>query len=212
MAGGAADWLGRWVVSATNSSPPILFFERTQLYPAVPEFSIHSFYSRSMEEKLERITFLRLFPQQSFQFVDRVIDEITQSNAVTSPPLPSQKRHSEVQTDVLFKENEGNEEETTEKLQDLPIYTTQHNSSSLVIRFASSFQYNSQAEFASLAGRIGTRFIDNEKELASHDTFRLTSTVIDDQKPLDESLETQQMRRLEEFVEWRKSILQNNYP
>jgi hypothetical protein len=35
MAGGAADWLGRWVVSATNSSPPILFFERTQLYPAV---------------------------------------------------------------------------------------------------------------------------------------------------------------------------------
>jgi hypothetical protein len=210
MAGGAADWLGRWVVSATNSSPPILFFERTQLYPAVPEFSIHSFYSRSMEEKLERITFLRLFPQQSFQFVDRVIDEITQSNAVTSPPLPSQKRHSEVQTDVLFKENEGNEEDTTEKLQDLPIYTTQHNSSSLVIRFASSFQYNSQAEFVSLAGRIGTRFIDKEKELVSHDAVRLTST--DDQKPLDESLETQQMRRLEEFVEWRRSILQNNYP
>jgi hypothetical protein len=165
-----------------------------------------------MDEKLQRVTFLRLFPQQSFQYVDQVINEINQSNYAPLRSPCNENKHSAAQTDEIVEANcdhEVNEEETTTGV---PLYTTHQKISSLMIRFTSSFQYNSEAEFASLSGRIGTRFVKNEEELAPQNQgFRLSSKMIADSSRLDESLETQQMRRLDEFVEWRRSLLQKNY-
>lgn len=183
------------------------------------------------KERLERVTFLRLFPQenQRFGFVDEIISEIerekTKNPKPAGPSASSVKKTSfhcqEVQTDeVIKKEEEGGGEETPHVNLILPLCSF------------TSFQYNNEAEYASLTGQIANRFQSHLlQNVHPHHPHRFNPQEIprgsssatlavgndergregEDHQMMNESLETQQMRRLGEFVEWRRSLLRDGF-
>ena len=173
-------------------------------------------------ERLEKVTFLKLFPQDfEYRHVDDIIDEI--ESKMREETLPKEERkvnHCEVQTDEIPDENILEDKE--EKLiPEIYSYPSQIN---LIIPLCSStsFQYNNEAEYASLTGRISNRFRNQELHGVNHQLHILNHPLptassrnvmeeFTNPKPLDESLETQQMRRLGEFVEWRRSLLQDGF-
>jgi hypothetical protein len=176
------------------------------------------------EERLEKVTFLRLFPQNNgFGFVDEIIQEIESKNRTTADEPPKEKivTHCEVQTDEIL--DEIVEEEP---ISEIPQYPTQQINLIIPLCSATSFQYNDEAECASLFGRISNRFRNQElhsvnqqlQHISSHQLPTRSSVmeeesskVLSNPKTLNESLETQQIRRLHEFVEWRRSLLQDGF-
>ncbi len=163
------------------------------------------------EQRLQSITFLRLYPRKDFNSVDEILSEIQTKNLnlmENKIPLtiPAETQTEEPSTPI----GQERSMKLPSQIQDELIQPRRSvSTSSIKIRFSQTFSYNNEAEFADIIGRIGSRKWTSKKLGASFvdkECIETTSTP-----KVDESLETEQMRRLGEIAEWRRSLLLDKF-
>lgn len=165
-------------------------------------------------KKLDKVTFLRLFPKRNFEFVDEIINEIENKSKIAIVKKEKvEKVNCEIQTDNLLNDNDTIDKKRENNEYELEIPQLSQITFTLPLSFGNSFQYNNEAEYESLKGRISNRFRNQEISLSPIQISHQQPTSVPPKSsiPMDESLETQQMRRLGEFVAWRRSLLHDCY-
>ena len=175
--------------------------------------------------ELNKTTFLRLNKPADFRLVDEILRELSsrenKESDISSKETCTDFNHgqSPQKGNEILEESEKHtnasvDDEEPQKPEDEEALTKPTMCNEAKIKFACTIQYETPAELAAVLGQVWVSTADSISGVGSEANIApptLENEGCRDRVPIDEdeSVETEQMRRLIEIAEWRRSLLRD---